>query len=107
MKLKHDVRTVARQFEIYAKFSNAELCGSGYINDTYCVAFAQAGSAVPNGASKQVARLPSKTLVMVLPKSSHEPGLPMIAPANLVGFRMGIGSPRLKRPGARNFRPVF
>lgn len=43
MKLKHDVRTVARQFEILGEFHHAEPYGSGHINDTYCVVFHQAG----------------------------------------------------------------
>jgi hypothetical protein len=44
MKLKHDVRAVARQFQIYGDFRSAEPYGSGHINDTYCVIFDQAGT---------------------------------------------------------------
>jgi aminoglycoside phosphotransferase (APT) family kinase protein len=43
MKLKHNLRTIARQFQIYGEFSSAEPYGSGHINDTYCVVFDQAG----------------------------------------------------------------
>lgn len=43
MKLKHDVRAIARQFQIYSAFVSAEPYGSGHINDTYCVDFDQAG----------------------------------------------------------------
>lgn len=41
--LKHDVRAIARQFEILGEFQGAEPYGSGHINDTYCVVFHQAG----------------------------------------------------------------
>jgi len=43
MKLKHDVRAVARQFQIPGEFLGAEPYGSGHINDTYCAVFDQAG----------------------------------------------------------------
>lgn len=46
MKTKHDVRAVARQFQIYGEFHSAEPYGSGHINDTYCVVFDQAGTCV-------------------------------------------------------------
>ena len=46
MNLKHDVRAVARRFEIPGEFISAEPYGSGHINDTYCVIFNQAGSRV-------------------------------------------------------------
>src|SRR6187399_1985451 len=42
----HDVRSVAQHFQIYGDFISAEPYGSGHINDTYCVAFAQAGTRV-------------------------------------------------------------
>jgi hypothetical protein len=42
----HDVRSVARQFQIYGKFISASPYGSGHINDTYCVVFDQGGTAV-------------------------------------------------------------
>jgi hypothetical protein len=45
-KLKHDVRQVARQFQIYGEFRSAGPYGSGHINDTYCTVFDQAGSPV-------------------------------------------------------------
>jgi thiamine kinase-like enzyme len=44
MNSKHDVRDVARQFQIYGEFRSAEPYGSGHINDTYCVIFNQAGT---------------------------------------------------------------
>jgi len=46
MSLKHDVRAVARGFQIYGDFLVAEPYGSGHINDTYCVVFDQAGARV-------------------------------------------------------------
>ncbi len=44
MILKHDVHSVARRFQICGEFLSAEAYGSGHINDTYCVAFDQAGT---------------------------------------------------------------
>jgi len=44
MRLKHDVRAIARQFQVYGEFLSAKPYGSGHINDTYCVVFDQAGS---------------------------------------------------------------
>ena len=44
MNLKHDVRDVARHFQIYGEFRGAESYGSGHINDTYCAIFDQAGT---------------------------------------------------------------
>src|SRR4051812_33360690 len=46
MNLKHDVRTVSRQFRIHGEFVSAVPYGSGHINDTYCAAFDQGGSPV-------------------------------------------------------------
>ena len=43
MNLKHNVRAVARQFQIYGEFLSAEPYGSGHINDTYCAVFDQSG----------------------------------------------------------------
>jgi len=48
MKLKHDVRAVAQQFQMLGEFVSAEPWGSGHINDTYCVWFNQAGKPVRN-----------------------------------------------------------
>jgi len=42
-KLKHDVRSVVRDFEILGEFYSADPYGSGHINDTYCAVFQQAG----------------------------------------------------------------
>src|ERR1041385_3333544 len=44
MTLKHDLRAVAAQFEMWGQFRSAESYGSGHINDTYCVVFDQAGT---------------------------------------------------------------
>ena len=44
MTLKHDVRAIARAFEIHGAFVSAAPYGSGHINDTYCVVFEQAGA---------------------------------------------------------------
>ena len=46
MNLKHDMRAIARAFEICGEFVSAEPYGSGHINDTYCVVFDQAGARV-------------------------------------------------------------
>jgi hypothetical protein len=46
MILKHDVRSVSRQFLIPGEFVGAEPYGSGHINDTYRVVFAQGPSQV-------------------------------------------------------------
>jgi hypothetical protein len=44
MQLKHDIRAVARQFQICGQFRSGEPYGSGHINDTYCIVFDQAGT---------------------------------------------------------------
>ena len=44
MNLHHDVRAIARAFEIHGEFVSAAPYGSGHINDTYCVVFDQAGA---------------------------------------------------------------
>ena len=46
MNTGHDVSAVARHFQIYGDFISAEPYGSGHINDTYSVVFAQAGARV-------------------------------------------------------------
>jgi aminoglycoside phosphotransferase (APT) family kinase protein len=46
MNLRHDVRSVARQFQIYGEFISAGPYGSGHINDTYCAVFNQGGTPV-------------------------------------------------------------
>ncbi len=46
MKFKHDLRAVARQFQIPGEFLEAMPYGSGHINDTYCVIFDQGGTRV-------------------------------------------------------------
>jgi aminoglycoside phosphotransferase (APT) family kinase protein len=45
-KVAHDLRAVARQFQIAGDFQQGEPYGSGHINDTYCVWFQQAGARV-------------------------------------------------------------
>ena len=44
MNLKHDIRAVARQFQICGDFVGAEPYGSGHINDTYRATYDQAGA---------------------------------------------------------------
>jgi hypothetical protein len=44
MNLKHDVRAVARQFQIPGDFLSAAPHGSGHINDTYCAVFNHGGA---------------------------------------------------------------
>ncbi|HZI31966.1 MAG TPA: aminoglycoside phosphotransferase family protein [Candidatus Binatia bacterium] len=46
MKLKHDVRAVARHFQLHGEFISAAPHGNGHINDTYCVACDQGGTRV-------------------------------------------------------------
>jgi len=46
MTLKHNVRAVARQFQIVGEFLSAEPYGSGHINDTYCAVYNQGGAPV-------------------------------------------------------------
>jgi aminoglycoside phosphotransferase (APT) family kinase protein len=46
MNLRHDVRAVARQFQIYGAFLHAEPYGTGHINDTYRATFDQGGAPV-------------------------------------------------------------
>lgn len=41
---KHDLHSVAAQFQIYGDFREAAPYGSGHINDTYAVVFDQSGS---------------------------------------------------------------
>ena len=43
---RHDVRSVASQFQIYGEFLSAGPYGSGHINDTYCAVFNQGGTSV-------------------------------------------------------------
>jgi aminoglycoside phosphotransferase (APT) family kinase protein len=46
MNTKHDVRAVARLFQIHGEFLSAEPYGSGHINDTYCAVLDQGGTHV-------------------------------------------------------------
>jgi hypothetical protein len=43
MHLRHDIRSVARKFQIFADFQSAEPYGSGHINDTYAATYLQGG----------------------------------------------------------------
>ena len=45
-KPKHDLRAVAREFQIAGDFISAEPYGSGHINDTYVVRINQGGTGV-------------------------------------------------------------
>ena len=45
-KLRHEVRLLARQFQIYGEYISAGPYGSGHINDTYCAVFNQGGTPV-------------------------------------------------------------
>lgn len=46
VKRRHDVRSVAGEFQIYGEFISADPYGSGHINDTYCAVFNQGGAPV-------------------------------------------------------------
>lgn len=46
MKLKHDIRALARQFQIHGEFLSAEPNAIGHINDTYQAAYDQGGTRV-------------------------------------------------------------
>jgi len=46
LKPKHDLRSLALQFQIYGEFISAAPYGSGHINDTYCAVFNQGGNPV-------------------------------------------------------------
>ena len=46
MNPPHNVRAVARQFQLYGEFLEAAPYGTGHINDTYCATFDQAGAPV-------------------------------------------------------------
>lgn len=46
MNPRHDVRAVARQFQISGDFLSAGPCDSGHINDTGCVVFDRSGARV-------------------------------------------------------------
>jgi Phosphotransferase enzyme family len=45
-ELRHDLRSVARQFQVYGEFITADPYGTGHINDTYCAVFNQGGTPV-------------------------------------------------------------
>jgi len=43
MKTRHDIRSVAENFQILADFQSAEPYGTGHINDTYAATYSQGG----------------------------------------------------------------
>ena len=46
MELRHDLRSVAENFQIPADFQSAEPYGTGHINDTYAATYSQGGRAI-------------------------------------------------------------
>ena len=46
MQLRHDIRSVARNFQILADFQSAEPYGTGHINDTYAATYRQGGTLI-------------------------------------------------------------
>ena len=47
MQLRHDIRSLSRNFQIFADFQSAEPYGTGHINDTYAATYRQGGSDDP------------------------------------------------------------
>jgi hypothetical protein len=43
---KHDLKAIARSFQIEGEFLGAEPYGSGHINDTYCATFHRSGASI-------------------------------------------------------------
>jgi aminoglycoside phosphotransferase (APT) family kinase protein len=46
MQLRHDIRSLSANFQIYADFQSAEPYGTGHINDTYAATYRQGGTPV-------------------------------------------------------------
>jgi Ser/Thr protein kinase RdoA (MazF antagonist) len=46
MQLRHDIPSLARNFQIFADFQSAEPYGAGHINDTYAATYNQGGKTV-------------------------------------------------------------
>jgi hypothetical protein len=44
--LKHDIRTLAGEFQVHGEFLEAAPYGRGHINDTYCASFDQGGAPI-------------------------------------------------------------
>ena len=44
MQLRHDIRDISRNFQIFADFQSAEPYGTGHINDTYAATYRQGGT---------------------------------------------------------------
>ncbi len=74
MNPKHDVRSVARHFQIYGEFVSAGPYGSGHINDTYCAVFNQGGAPVRyilQRVNHNVFRTPAALMENVQRVTSH------------------------------------
>ena len=46
MQLRHDIRSLSRNFQIFADFQVAEPYGTGHINDTYAATYRQGGTTI-------------------------------------------------------------
>jgi aminoglycoside phosphotransferase (APT) family kinase protein len=46
MQLRHDIRSLSRNFQILADFHSAEPYGTGHINDTYAATYRQGGATI-------------------------------------------------------------
>jgi hypothetical protein len=46
MQLRHDIRSLSRNFQILADFQSAEPYGTGHINDTYAATYRQGGATI-------------------------------------------------------------
>ena len=46
MQLRHDIRSLSRNFQIFADFQSAEPYGAGHINDTYAATYRQGGATI-------------------------------------------------------------
>ncbi len=46
MQLRHDIRSLSRNFQIFADFQSAEPYGTGHINDTYAATYRQGGATI-------------------------------------------------------------
>jgi hypothetical protein len=46
MQLRHDIQSIAKNFQIFGDFQSAEPYGTGHINDTYAATFCQGGRPV-------------------------------------------------------------
>lgn len=46
VQLRHDIRSLSRNFQIFADFQSAAACGAGHINDTYAATYRQGGATI-------------------------------------------------------------